>query len=83
MNDATVGIVAIIVLAAIAIAALVWLARIASNAILLFTLFVMGLPTIVVILLFILFPPSLIVFLVGYLLLQLGFDVEGGDDANR
>ena len=73
MSDAAVGVTVMLVLIALGLGLLVWIVRLASDLILAFTYFVMGLPFILTILLFVLFPPCLIVFLIGYGLLQLGF----------
>lgn len=54
-----------------------WLFPIAARLVISFTVFLMELPFILTLLVFILFPPTLIVFLVGFVLLRLGL----GDDS--
>lgn len=78
------AIVIIVVLAALSILLLalgliVWLVPVAARAVLAFTAFLMGLPFLLTILVFILFPPTLVVFLIGIALMQLGV----GEDQER
>ncbi len=62
----------IIIGVVVALVVVVWLLYLAAGLVLMFTAFVMTLPTIVAILMFILFPPTFIVFLVGLAFIQLG-----------
>jgi hypothetical protein len=48
----------------------------ASGLLVIFAIFVMGLPTLVAVLLFILFPPAFLAFLGGYFLMLLGYGSE-------
>jgi len=82
MSDAT--LVIIVVFAALmalslVLGLIVWLVPIAARLVLAFTAFLMGLPFLLTILVFILFPPSLVVFLIGVALMQLGV----GEDSDR
>ena len=62
------GIFALLVIVGIVIA----IAYLAAGMTLAFTAFVMNLPLIISIVMFIVFPPTLIVFLVGYAMIQFG-----------
>lgn len=78
------AIVIIVVLAALfilllALGLIIWLVPVAARLVLAFTAFLMGLPFLVTILVFILFPPTLVVFLIGIALMQLGV----GEDQER
>jgi len=82
MSDAT--LVIIVVFAALmalslVLGLIVWLVPIAARLVLAFTAFLMGLPFLLTILVFILFPPTLVVFLIGVALMQLGV----GEDSDR
>ena len=68
------AVVIIIVLAIIGglIALIAWLAFISSAVTIIFTEFVMRLPLIVSLIMFVLFPPTLIVFLVGFFMIEAG-----------
>jgi hypothetical protein len=62
----------VLVFAVIALAVLAWIVYASAGLILAFTAFVMGLPTILVILMFVIFPPTFVVFLIGVAMLKLG-----------
>ena len=65
-------VVVVLVAAVIIIGVVVWIVQIAAASILAFTAFVMGLPTVLAILMFIIFPPTFVVFLIGYGLIKFG-----------
>ncbi len=56
----------------IVVALIVWISMIASQLTIAFTVFIMDLPIFISLLLFILFPPTLIVFLSGYAMIEFG-----------
>lgn len=62
----------IIIGVVVVLAIVVWLLYLAAGLVLMFTAFVMELPTMVAILMFILFPPTLIAYLVGLAFIQFG-----------
>jgi len=70
----------ILIVAILAVALIAWVIQLASGLILIFTYFVMGLPTLVAILMFVLFPPSLLVFLVGIAMMKLGVGESNDSD---
>lgn len=65
-------VVVVLVAAFIIIGVIAWIVQIAAASILAFTAFVMGLPTVLAILMFIIFPPTFVVFLIGYGLIKFG-----------
>jgi len=82
MSDATVVIIVVfaaLMALSLVLGLIVWLVPIAARLVLAFTAFLMGLPLLLTILIFILFPPTLIVFLIGVALMQLGV----GEDSDR
>lgn len=68
MGDDAIIIIAVVV----ALMIVGWLLYLAAGLVLLFTAFVMELPTILAIVMFIIFPPTLIVFLVGLAFVHFG-----------
>lgn len=65
-------VVVALVAAVLVIGVLLWIVYVAAASILAFTAFVMGLPTILAILMFIIFPPTFVVFLIGYGMIKFG-----------
>jgi hypothetical protein len=72
-------VLAALVILLLALGLIVWLVPVAARLVLAFTAFLMGLPFLLTILVFILFPPTLVVFLIGIALMQLGV----GEDQER
>lgn len=68
----TSGIWILIIGLLVVIAVIAWIAYLATGLTLIFTAFVMRLPAVLSILMFIIFPPTLIVFLMGYAILEFG-----------
>lgn len=58
--------------ALVVVALIVWISMVASALTIAFTVFMMDLPIFISLLLFILFPPTLIVFLSGYAMIEFG-----------
>ncbi len=72
------------VIALIAVGVVVWLAVLASALTIAFTGFVMRLPIFISLIMFVLFPPTLIVFLSGYAMIEFGFaDKMLGDNQSK
>ena len=63
----------------LALALIAWLVPFVARLVLAFTAFVMDLPLLLGLLLFILFPPTLVVFLIGIALMQLGATSDKGE----
>ena len=69
MSETAIAIIALVIFAVLIIG---WLLYLAAGLVLVFTAFVMKLPTILAIIMFILCPPTLIVFLVGLAFIHFG-----------
>lgn len=81
MSDTAIIIIIGVVIALVIVVSLLYLA---AGLVLMFTAFVMELPTIVTILMFILFPPTFIVFIVGLAFIKFGIaDTLVSSDSNQ
>jgi len=76
LNDTALVVVSVLAGILVGGALVVWAIWKSANWLLMFTHFIAGLPTWLVVLLFILFPPALLAFLSGLALIQLGFDKD-------
>lgn len=71
------------IVALLGVGVVIWLAVLASALTIAFTGFVMRLPIFLSLVMFVLFPPTLIVFLSGYAMLEFGFADKMLDDKNK
>jgi len=80
MDETITNIVIVVFIILIVLAILVWLIRVGAVLAAAFTVFMLDLPLIIMLLAFILFPPTLIVFLIGWFMLSVANKDDYLDD---